>query len=87
MTKLPVLVTQRAAAPKNWVEFCQKSIGAFRCSLAMSTMTMKLTGTDRQAGRQTDRWTDGQTNLGIGRHAPPKTKGSYWFYKYEEYFV
>ena len=53
----------------------------------MSTMTMKLTGTDRQAGRQTDRWTDGQTNLGIGRHAPPKTKGSYWFYKYEEYFV
>ena len=29
--------------------------------------TMKLTGTDRQAG--------GQTNLGIRRYAPPKTKG------------
>ena len=30
----------------------------------------KLTGTDRQTGRQADR----QTNLGIGRHAPPKMK-------------
>ena len=27
----------------------------------------KLTGTDRQAGRQADRRTDGQTNLCIGR--------------------
>ena len=66
MIKLPIFVTQRAAAPKKWVEFRQKSILAFRCSLATSyndwphrVMTMKLTGTDRQ--------TDGQTNLDIGR--------------------
>ena len=35
----------------------------------------KLTGTDRQAGGQADR----QTNLGIGRHAPPKmTTNKFW---------
>ena len=59
LIELPIFVTQRAVAPKNGVEFHQKSIGAFRCSLAMSynywrrcMTSMKLTGTDR--------WTDGQ---------------------------
>ena len=39
------------------------------CPKSLSSEPLyKLTGTDRQAGRRTD----GQTNLGIGRHAPPK---------------
>ena len=32
--KLPIFIVQNAAAPKNGVEFCQKSIGVIRCSLA-----------------------------------------------------
>ena len=32
--KLPIFIVQNAAAPKNGVEFCQKSIGDIRCSLA-----------------------------------------------------
>ena len=66
MIKLPDFVTHRAAAPKIGVEFHQKFIGALICSLGTSydnwrccVMTMKLTGTDRQ--------TEGQTNLDIGR--------------------
>ena len=60
LIKLPIFVTQRAAAPKNGVEFRQKFIRAFRCSLATSyddlrrhATSMKLTGTDRRTGRQT----------------------------------
>ena len=48
--------TTMVAAPKNGVEFRKKSLGAIRCSLAMSydnwrrgTISMKLTGTGRQA--------------------------------------
>ena len=29
---------------------------------------------NRQAGRQADRQAGGLTNLGVGRHAPPKIK-------------
>ena len=71
MIKLPIFVRQRAAVPKNGVEFHQKFIEAFRCSVATSYddwRHRKLEQTDRQA----DRRTDGQTILGIGRHAPPK---------------
>ena len=48
-------------------------------------MTMKLTGTDRQA----DRRTDGQTNLGIGRHAPPKMLFLHLavFLKFDQYIL
>ena len=31
---IPIFVKQNAATPKNKVEFCQKSIGVIRCSLA-----------------------------------------------------
>ena len=67
-----VVFSQRSssAAQKNGVEFRQKFIGTVRCSLATSndywrrrSMSMKLTGTDRQADRQAD----GQTNLCIWR--------------------
>ena len=34
--KSPIFVVQRAAAPKNGVEFRQKSIGAIRCGVATS---------------------------------------------------
>ena len=75
MINLPIFITQRAVVPKNRVELHQKSIGAFRCSIATlyndwrhRVMTMKLTGTDRQTG--------GGANLGIGRHAPPKMKAT-----------
>ena len=34
--KTTIFVVQKAAAPKNGVEFCQKSIGVIRCSLATS---------------------------------------------------
>ena len=34
--KSPIFVVQKAAAPKNGVEFCQKSIGVIRCSQATS---------------------------------------------------
>ena len=34
LLKLPVFVIQKVVAPKNGVEFCQKSIGAISCSLA-----------------------------------------------------
>ena len=34
--KLSIFVVQRAAAPKNGVEFCQRPIGAIRRSLATS---------------------------------------------------
>ena len=34
LLKSPIFVIQKAAAPKNGAEFCQKSIGADRCSLA-----------------------------------------------------
>ena len=51
---------QKAVLPNNGAKFCQKSIGSVRCSLAMSyddcqrrTMSMKLTGTKRQADRRT----------------------------------
>ena len=60
--KLP----QKAVAPKNGVRFDQKSIGAVRCSLAMSyddwrrrSTPKKLTGTDEQAA--------GQANLCFGK--------------------
>ena len=50
-----IFVVQRAPALKNGVEFRQKSIDAFRCSLATSYVdwrrrmtSMKLTGTDRR---------------------------------------
>ena len=35
LLKLSIFVVQKAAAQKNGVEFCQRSIGAIRCSLAM----------------------------------------------------
>ena len=31
--ELSIFVVQMAATPKNGIEFCQKSIGALRCSL------------------------------------------------------
>ena len=34
-----------------------------------------VTGTDRQADRRTGGQADGQMNIGIGRHAPPKNGG------------
>ena len=36
LLKSTIFVVQRAAAPKNGVEFRQKSIGAIRCSVATS---------------------------------------------------
>ena len=36
LLKSPIFVVQKAAAPKNGVEFRQKSIGLIRCSLATS---------------------------------------------------
>ena len=36
LLKLPIFVVQKAAAPKNGVEFRQQSICAIICSLAMS---------------------------------------------------
>ena len=48
----PIFVIQKAAAPKNGVEFCQNPICAVRSSLAMScddwqrrATSMRLTGT------------------------------------------
>ena len=59
LLKSSIFVVQKAAAPKNWVEFRQKSTKVVRCSLPISyhnwrrrVMSLKLTGTDRQA----DRW-------------------------------
>ena len=60
LLKSPIFVIQKAAAPKNGVEFCQNPICAVRCSLAMScddwqrrATSMRLTGT----GGRTDRTT------------------------------
>ena len=36
LLKLPIFGVQKAATPKNGVEFRQKSIGAIRCGLATS---------------------------------------------------
>ena len=58
-----VIFRQRSSsvAPKNGVEFRQKSIGAVRCSLATlnkdwrcHSMSMKPTGTNGQTDRQMD---------------------------------
>ena len=56
----PIFVIQKAAAPKNGVEFCQNPICAVRCSLAMScddwqrrATSMRLTGTGRRTDRKT----------------------------------
>ena len=60
LLKSPIFVIQKAAAPKNGVEFCQNPICAVRCSLAMScddwqrrATSMRLTG----KGGRTDRTT------------------------------
>ena len=37
LLKSSIFVVQKSAAPKNWVEFRQRSIGALRCSLATTT--------------------------------------------------
>ena len=53
----PIFVIQKAAAPKNGVEFCQNPICAVRSSLAMScddwqrrATSMRLTGTVGRTG-------------------------------------
>ena len=61
LLKSPIFVIQKADAPKNGIEFCQKSIGALRCSLATScdewrrrATSMKLTGIGRQTGEHSE---------------------------------
>ena len=48
----PIFVIQEAAAPKNWIEFHQKSIGTVRCSLATSYDVYEANW-NRRTGRQT----------------------------------
>ena len=46
--KLPIFVVQKAAAPKNGVEFCQGSNGTIRSSLATSCDVSRRRATSRE---------------------------------------
>ena len=59
LLKLSTFVVQKAATPKNGVEFCQKSIGVLRCSLAALYNDMqhqlKFSRKDKQTNEATYR--------------------------------
>ena len=43
LLKASIFVVQKAAAPKNGVEFCQRSIGVIRCSFIVSDVRRPAT--------------------------------------------
>ena len=80
--KSPIFVLQKPAAPKNGVEFRQKSICAVNCKLTTmyndrwrSKLFIKLTGIDRQ--------TDRTMYLGVPPKRPTRKKASYNWCAYE----
>ena len=65
--QLGCFVIQKAAIPKNGVEFCQKFIGVIRCSLATSYNDVRRCLNFSVRGRQTDKRTNKATYRG-GAH-------------------
>ena len=73
LLKSPIFVKQKAVVSKNWVGFCQKSIGVIRCTLATSyddvRRCLRFSSSDRQTNRQTNKTTyRGGAHLKIGKN-------------------